>query len=337
METIARRNVADEFAVQRAGDHHVRIHRGVDHAGALDEIEHAAGVDGERRRADRAARPHHPAEGAGFVLRAGRQLQAVPRSVVLGGRRVHSAAPSDGPGRRRCARRPAARGRDRTPRRRASSPRAGRGRNRPRPRASFGVGVGLLHAVGHRPQQRPPDVSGSPHSASAQTTAQACSGSDASLAASRHARRPSGRAWRRRACGRRRSPPALAVRLRERSGLRLLLRPGLDRLPAPPADSRPCAPTAGRSASASARWTTGPSAVARLGQLPARRRGCAPSNRTAPAGSCCSPGTQTESNNPWWKWRRTCGRGSGRRRPSGRGTSCRTRRCGCRSGRPGPG
>ncbi len=85
MEMIARRNVGDEIAVQRPGDHDVRIDRGVDHAGALDEIINAAGADGEGRRADRAARPDHLAEGAGVVFRAGGELHSVPGSVECGG------------------------------------------------------------------------------------------------------------------------------------------------------------------------------------------------------------------------------------------------------------
>ena len=178
-------------AVQRAGDHHVRIHRGIDHAGALDQIEHPAGVDGERRRAEGPARAHHLAEGAGIVLGAGRQLQAVPGPVVLGGGVSYTAARPDGPRRRRCAGRRAAPGRGRRSRRRASNLPAGRGRNRPRPRRP---------SAGRR---RPPSaffmpsVSGRNRSARRfgsrrrrTALAQACSGSAASFVGVEQGGRP---------------------------------------------------------------------------------------------------------------------------------------------------
>ena len=64
-------------------------------------------------------------------------------------------------------------------------------------------------------------------------------------------------------------------------------------------------------------------AVSPRGPGRSRRRGCSANSRAR----------RTARSSPSWRSRRTCGRGSGRRRSSGRGTPCRTRRSGCRCGR----
>ncbi len=80
-----------------------------------------------------------------------------------------------------------------------------------------------------------------------------------------------------------------------------------------------------------------PTLLAQLRPIRRRRAGCVPSNRNAPGDNGCSARSRTGRSNPSWKWRRTCDRGSGRRRRSDRGTPWTAHRPCCRSGRPGPG
>ncbi len=284
MEMIARRNVGDEIAVQRPGDHHVRTHRGVDHAGAPDQVEHAAGADGEGRRADRAARPHHLAEGAGVVLRTGGDFQAVPRPVVLGGggrvqphRRTgrvavdaHVARPRGAGAERHVVRHPVRRpfpgviDHDIHVLRRPVSARVGhRPQDRrqmfriaaPGVRAHLGPGVQRIGGIFRRVEQR--------RSPPAETRG---------LQAVR---------------SRDRFQP-LAVRLRPDPAFRILSRPELDTFPRRQqifVHALHRRTDAHRPSHAGRRDARGHA----LRPAPERRRGSVPASRTAPVGSCSSP------------------------------------------------
>src|SRR5438445_2513826 len=69
--------------MQRAVDQPVRVHRGVGHALAADEVENLAAPERERRCADRPPCTHPAAQRPRLLLRAWGCLQSAPRRINL--------------------------------------------------------------------------------------------------------------------------------------------------------------------------------------------------------------------------------------------------------------